>query len=188
VGIRCFIAIPLSDSLREGISALLDDLKKMNADIRWVRPENVHITVKFLGDIDENVLPAIRETLSKIAASQKSFTVKLSGTGFFPDKRRPRVVWVDIQEYQGLKELNEIVEESMVSIGFKREDKHFSPHLTIGRVRTQKNLSSLLEAMETLKGRDFGNIQVRLLSLMKSELKPTGAEYKTMAEFNLKGE
>ncbi|MGD0883533.1 MAG: RNA 2',3'-cyclic phosphodiesterase [Thermodesulfovibrionales bacterium] len=188
MGIRSFIAIPLSVSLKKGIAELLDELKQMNADIKWVPAENVHITVKFLGDVAEDALPAIEEALSKVSASQRSFTVKLSGTGFFPDKRRPRVLWIDIQEYQGLRELQDLVEESLISLGLKKETKNFSPHLTIGRVRTTKNLSSLVEAMETLKGRDFGNIEVRLLSLMKSELKPTGAEYKTLAEFNLKGE
>ncbi|HAM52277.1 MAG TPA: RNA 2',3'-cyclic phosphodiesterase [Nitrospiraceae bacterium] len=188
MGLRCFIAIRLSDSLKQEVATVLDDLKRMNADVKWVTPENLHLTLKFLGDIDEGVVPLIRKKLIEISALQSSFTVKLSGMGFFPDKGRPRVVWIDSQDHQGLKNLKEKVEEAMITIGFAREDRTFSPHLTIGRVRTSKNLSSLLSRMQTLKDKDFGNIDVRLVSLMRSELKPKGAEYTTLAEFNFKEE
>jgi 2'-5' RNA ligase len=112
--------------------------------------------------------------------------LKFKGVGIFPDRRRPRVIWIDILESEKLIELQKEVEHSLSLIGFKEEDRPFSPHLTIGRARSSAGKDSLLKAIETLKDRDFGNIGVNNVSLMKSDLRPGGAQYTTMAEFNLK--
>ncbi|HXX58859.1 MAG TPA: RNA 2',3'-cyclic phosphodiesterase [Thermodesulfovibrionales bacterium] len=188
MGIRCFIAIPLDAVIRKEISSFIDYLGKSGADVKWVRAENLHITLKFLGDTEEYLLPDIKEKLSNISSLHKPFTVHLSGTGLFPDRRKPRVVWIDFGGGQELSKLQETVEENLASLGYNKEKRRFSPHLTVGRVRSSRNLDSLLRGMEEQRDKDFGNIEVASFLLMKSDLKPGGAEYAAIAEFNLKKE
>jgi 2'-5' RNA ligase len=183
---RSFIAINLDDSLRSEIASVTAGLRSGNWDVKWVSPANLHITLKFLGEIPEDALQGIRDTLLSVAPHHESFAFKLKGVGIFPDKKRPRVIWIDILEPERLIKLQEEVENSLISIGFKREDRPFSPHLTIGRIKSSAGKESLLRAVETLKDRDFGNIGVNKVSLMKSDLKPGGAQYTTIAEFSLK--
>jgi 2'-5' RNA ligase len=183
---RSFIAINLDDSLRNEVDRATAGLKSGNWDVKWVSPANLHITLKFLGEIPEDDLQGIREILLSIVPHHESFAFKLKGVGIFPDKRRPRIVWIDLLESEKLIKLQEKVDNTLVTIGFKREDRPFSPHLTIGRIRSSAGKESLLRAVETLKDKDFGNIGVNKVSLMKSDLKPGGAQYMTIAEFSLK--
>lgn len=183
---RCFIAINIDDTLKKEIDESVVTLKKGGWDVKWVPSENLHVTLKFLGNTPEDSVQRIKESLSLITPYLEPFTLKLSGVGLFPDKRRPRVIWIDLLDSFRLKILKEKIEESLLSIGFEREDRPFSPHLTIGRIRSPKGNDSLFNAIETLKDKDFGNIGVDKISLMKSELKPTGAQYTTITEFYLK--
>ncbi|HXX81963.1 MAG TPA: RNA 2',3'-cyclic phosphodiesterase [Thermodesulfovibrionales bacterium] len=183
---RSFVAINLDDSLRNEIDRTTAGLKSGNWDVKWVAPANLHITLKFLGEIPEDAITGIKETLLSSASHHESFALKFKGVGIFPDKRRPRVIWIDILESEKLIKLQKEVENSLSLIGFKEEDRPFSPHLTIGRIKSSAGKESLLRAMEALKDRDFGNIGVNKVSLMKSDLKPGGAQYTTIAEFNLK--
>ena len=185
MGMRCFIAVPLEETLKKDIAASIEDLKRVNADIKWVSPVNLHITLKFLGDTPEDLIQKIKVRLAEIPSSLKSFSLGLSGVGLFPNARRPRVIWIDIHDFEGLEKLQEKVEEKMLTLNFNKEDRAFSPHLTIGRARSQMSMNSLLTALEPLKARNFGIIEVRSFSLMKSELRPRGAEYTTIAEFRL---
>jgi 2'-5' RNA ligase len=183
---RSFIAINLDDSLRNEIDKATTSLRSGNWDVKWVAAANLHITLKFLGEISENTVAGLKERLLPIASHHESFAFRLKGVGIFPDKRRPRVIWIDILEPDRLVKLQEEVEHNLLTIGFKREDRPFSPHLTIGRVRSSVDKESLLGAVETLKDKDFGNIGVNKVSLMKSDLKPGGAQYTPIAEFDLK--
>lgn len=184
MGIRCFIAVPLDKDIKKEIASSTENLKKTGSDVRWVSVENLHITLKFLGDTDEQILPLLKEKLSIIASSSRPFSLTLQGTGVFPDQRRPRVVWIDIKDHEELMRLQEEIEEVATSLGFSREDRPFSPHLTIGRVRSPRNIAALLAALEKLKEKDFGNIDVRSVCLMKSELRSAGAQYETIMELN----
>lgn len=183
---RSFIAINLDDSLRSEIDRATVGLRSGKWDVKWVSVANLHITLKFLGEISEDALQGMGETLSSIASQHESFALKLKGVGVFPDKRRPRVIWIDILESEKLIKLQEQVEDNLVTIGFTKEDRRFSPHLTIGRIKSSAGKESLLKAVETLKDKDFGNIGVNKVSLMKSDLKPAGAQYTAIAEFYLK--
>jgi 2'-5' RNA ligase len=183
---RSFVAINLDDSLRNEIDGATAGLKSGNWDVKWVSPANLHITLKFLGEIPEKSVTELKETLSSVVSRHESFVLKFRGVGVFPDKKRPRVIWIDILESDKLVKLQEEVENSLIPYGFEREDRSFSAHLTIGRIRSSGGKESLLRAMETLKERDFGNIEVNNVSLMKSDLKPAGAQYTTIAEFYLK--
>jgi len=182
---RCFIAINLDDVVKKEIDASVALLKKEKADVKWVPAANLHVTLKFFGEIDERTVEKIEENLSEISRKFSPFEVKLHGLGVFPDERRPRVIWIDFLDSRRLIKLQEEVEYSIVSIGFEKEDRPFSPHLTIGRVRSPKNKDLLLRAMGPLRSKDFGNIGVDKIFLMKSDLKPTGAQYTAVAEFPL---
>jgi 2'-5' RNA ligase len=185
---RCFIAINLDDSLRNEIDESTTGLKTGTWDVKWVPSENLHVTLKFLGETPEDRLKEIHEKLQEISSRHEPCHLHLHSVGLFPDKKRPRVVWIDMEDSEGLIKLQEDVEESFVSIGFKNDIRHFSPHLTIGRVRSLKGKDSLLREMEKLRDKDFGNIGVNKISLMKSELRPTGARYTMVAEYHLNKE
>lgn len=185
---RCFIAIIIDDSLKNEIDESITGLKTGASDVKWVPSENLHVTLKFLGETPEGQLTQIYEKIERISARHEPFHLHLQGVGLFPDKKRPRVVWIDLKDSERLIKLQEDVEDSLITIGFKNDNRHFSPHLTIGRVRSLKGRDSLLSEMEKLRDKDFGNIGVNKISLMKSELRPTGARYTAVAEYHLNKE
>jgi 2'-5' RNA ligase len=182
---RCFVAINLGDSLKKEIGAVVAGLNSGNWDVRWVPAENLHITIKFLGEISEDLAEKVKGKLSEVSGHHRSFEMNFFGVGVFPDRKRPRVVWIDLRYPTELDKLQEEVEDALSTIGLERENRKFSPHLTIGRVRSLKGTESLLSALEGLRDRDFGNIEVGRISLMKSDLKPAGAQYSVMTEFPL---
>lgn len=184
MGIRCFISISLPVSIRTEIEKTIAELRIGRADIKWVSAENMHITLKFLGCVPEEALTDIKDKLTTASESGYAFNFRLSGFGMFPDSRNPRVIWIGITDNGEIKKLQKKVEDSMATIGFEKENRPYSPHLTVGRVRSLKGMNSMIKAIEALKGMEFGNIDVSKMSLMKSELKSTGAQHTVLAEFN----
>ena len=141
---RSFIAVKISQNQREQISKLIGDLKKSETDVKWVKPENLHVTLKFLGDVDERALPEMFDYLEKSLTNDISFRFNLRAIGCFPNIRRPRVIWVGIdQGTDSLKVLAKKIDECMLGFGFAREKRGFSPHLTIGRVRSTRLIERL---------------------------------------------
>ncbi len=183
---RCFISINLPEKLKREIHDTTEELRRRKSDVKWVLAENLHITLKFLGEVSEDAVKELQRGLSSVAEKSNSFRMGLRGLGMFPDKRRPRVVWIDLIDTDELKKLQEMVEKATITLGFEKEDRPFSPHLTIGRVKSFMGMGYLLTAVEAIKDKDFGNIGVDAFSLMKSDLKPSGAQYTTLAEFHLK--
>jgi RNA 2',3'-cyclic 3'-phosphodiesterase len=182
MNLRCFIAIGVPEPIKTDIGEVIDILKKHDADIKWVRPENMHLTLKFLGGTDEALLPKIKESLSDIVSSYAPFYIRIYGTGVFPNKRYPRVIWIGIEDPDILKKLKEDIEDSMSIFGYQREDKEFNPHLTLGRVRSQKGVVQAVTELDNFKGKEFGSFSVERIELMKSELKPGGPEYGCLYE------
>lgn len=192
MGLRCFISIELDEPVKKSITEAAALLKTEKVDVNWVAEEKLHLTLKFLGDTDEGLLSRIKEELLRVSSVHTPFNIKVYGAGVLPDIRRPRVVFIGldikIDLADSLKGLQRDIEETMASLGFKKDDRLFHPHLTIGRVKSPKGKEQLLKMIETLKGRDFGIIYVKKISLMKSELKPRGAQYTYITEFDLKNE
>lgn len=186
MGIRSFISINLNDALKKEINNLLMDFKKHNFDVKWVPVENLHVTLKFLGHITDETVEKVKERLYNIASSFKPFRLSFKGIGFFPDRKRPRVIWIDISDSEVLKSLQETIDERLTEIGFEREERDFSPHLTIGRIRSLKDREKLIGLIDTIKDWKFGSIDVDRVYLMKSDLRPGGAQYSVIAEFPLK--
>ncbi len=189
--IRTFIAIELPDEVRAGLAGIQEELKRRGEGVKWVRPEGIHLTLKFLGNVPadriEEIIRAVREACVGFSPFQLSF----AGLGCFPNLRRPRVIWVGVEgETETLARLQKAIEDNLDALGFPREKRGFSPHLTLGRVRREvgsgerRRLGQLIEATATDQ---LGEMVVESISVMRSDLKPTGAVYTRLAVVKLEG-
>ncbi len=177
---RLFIAIEIGDRVKKEIETLLGKLDNKDAGIKWVKPENIHITLRFLGEVKEELLDGIKEVIQRVAERHTAFEIKAKGTGVFPDYSRPRVLWVGVDEDERLKAIFNTLNVELEGIGFPPEERPFRPHLTIGRVKSPKAIKSVLKELRGYRDREFGKIPVKEIVLMKSTLKPTGAEYEKL--------
>jgi 2'-5' RNA ligase len=180
--LRCFIAIEIPGVVKKEIAEVADILKKYDADIKWVTVDNLHVTLKFLGSTPEKSVPEIRESLLKAVSSFQPFYIKISGTGLFPNRKFPRVIWVGVGNGETLPKLAADIDVSMSLLGYKKEEREFKPHLTLGRVRSQKGTVSVVNELDNFKDKEFGSFTVGRIKLMRSELKPKGPEYSCLSE------
>ena len=188
MNLRCFIAIDIPDRIRQEIGALIEGLKKYDADVKWIPAANLHLTLKFLGSTPESLLPVLNDSLSGIVVSYKPFYIKIGDTGVFPNRKYPRICWIGMEEDAGiLKTLRADIENAMTRLGFKPEERDFKPHLTIGRVRSRQGMINIVNELDQYKGPTFGGFTVENVRIMKSELKPKGAEYTCLYEAPLGG-
>ncbi len=155
----------------------------MRADVKWVRPENLHITLKFLGDINEESIDTIAQKLSELSANHWAFQVELKTIGAFPNLKRPNALWIGITKTTALEALHRGIEEGMSTAGFKKEDRPFTPHLTIARVKGMRDYHGLYEKLKALSDKDFGVCDTAEIVLMKSDLMPGGAKYMRLKSF-----
>lgn len=185
---RTFIAVELPQHVKAALEEVQKELKETGADVRWVRPESIHLTLKFLGEIDEESVVRIRKVMEGVASAHRPFEVEVKGMGCFPNLKQPRVIWVGVLDRQkALASLQEGVEEAVGLLGFEREERPFRPHLTLGRVRTAKGRQALLERMGSMLGQEFGTFEVHSVILFKSDLHPSGARYTPLWEMALGG-
>lgn len=180
--LRCFIAIDVPEQIKKDLGKLIEIFKRHNADIKWVTYENLHITLKFLGKTPSILIPRIGESLSRVVLSYRPFCIKIHSVGVFPDRRYPKVIWVGVEDVEILRRLQSEIEDSMALLGYQKEARKFHPHLTLGRVRSQKGITGLVNELDKFKGRDFGVINVEGIKLMKSTLRPEGAEYSCLQD------
>ncbi len=177
--IRAFIALDIPDDIKQRIAIETAPLVRAAEDtVRWVTPENIHLTIKFLGDVSPNQLELLNHTLSTEAAALPPFNMEIGGLGCFPNPRRPRVIWIGIQAPASLQHLVHTIENATGKIGYPPEEKTFSPHLTIGRVKPHaENTPALRTLLENMNVPSFGTASVNAIHLFRSELKPGGAVY-----------
>ena len=176
--LRTFIAIDLPVAIQEALDRFEKELQRAQAPISWVKPERIHLTLKFLGDVAPERIPEIQKNLVKAAATASPFRLQPSGCGAFPSVKQMRVIWVGLKSDEGvLNQLQHGVEEAMAELGFKREDRPFRPHLTVGRVRGRQHLRSLQELLIARQAFEAEAFDVTELVLYKSELRPEGARY-----------
>ena len=189
--IRAFIAIELDESIKDGLTELQERLKGKvpRGSVRWVRPEGIHLTLKFLGDVPADQIGEITRALEKSCQGFAPFSLSCGGLGCFPTLKRPRVVWVGIQEETGtLAQLQKAIEENVAPLGYPTEKRKFSPHLTLGRVQRRvssgdrRRLGELVGASEIGM---LGQMEVRSVNLIRSDLRPSGAVYTRLAEVEL---
>lgn len=182
MGLRCFIAMDIPETIKKEIGELVETLKKHDADVKWVTAANLHLTLKFLGDTAETAIPQIQKALSTVVSSYKPLCIKIRGTGVFPNLKYPRVYWIGIEGPGILKNLKEDIENSMIDFGFRKEDRDFNPHLTIGRVRSLKGVIKVVNELGAFQEKEFGVMNVDSIKIMRSDLKPQGPEYSCLHE------
>ena len=177
---RVFIAVEISDAVRMALADIQRDLKPVTNSARWVAPESIHLTLKFLGEIPEHQIPNIDSAL--ISLTWKPFLVTINGIGFFPGNRSPRVVWAGM-EAPTMKELAQEVDTRMETLGFEKEKRAFRPHITLARARDMRIDASLVAAAQKFEKQEFGSFMVDRFYLFQSHLKPTGAVYNKLKEY-----
>ncbi|MGE5586825.1 MAG: RNA 2',3'-cyclic phosphodiesterase [Clostridia bacterium] len=183
--IRCFIAVFLDPALRPQVVALQRHLAQSGADVKWVEPENLHFTIKFLGDVEESRLAGLAASLRACVGEVNPFELSLGAAGAFPRLQDPRVIWVGVEAgRQPFVTLASMVEEAMKAEGFKREGKGISPHLTVGRARSGRNLHALADRLASSAPLE-GTMKVDKIQLVASELTSRGPIYNPVATVSL---
>ncbi len=190
---RTFIAVNIPVDIKQNLQEEINRLRALIRDesVRWVRSEGIHLTLKFLGEISNNSIGEIRKTLNREVEKHPTCTLHVGGFGCFPNRRRPRILWVGITEDNGtLAQVQSSINEKLVPLGFGKEERRFHPHLTLGRVRRNVSTSDITQLQDAINEFDVGQIgqfEVREIHLIESILKPTGAEYCTLGEYTLEG-
>lgn len=183
---RAFIAVETSPEIKARLQELIRRLKRPNADVKWIEPQGMHLTLKFLGEITPGFLAGVEAGLAAAAGRGRPFELQVSSTGAFPPhSRSPRVFWAGVAAGPELAELQADVEAEMEKLGFPRERRPFSPHLTLGRVKGPAGLARVMAELEKETAAFFGAMTVERVTLFQSTLRPQGAEYAAIREFPL---
>jgi 2'-5' RNA ligase len=183
--VRTFLAIELDDAIRERLAAAQERLRSQAGGVKWVEAENIHLTLKFLGEIDEDVAPLVAEALGPVAAGIEPFEMRLAGLGAFPPHGAPRVVWAGVQEPSGrLLELHRRIERELEALGIEREDRPFTAHVTLGRIKDRPD-PRLRHALDARAADDFGSQAVTHVTFFQSVLSPAGPTYTALSRARL---
>lgn len=185
--IRCFLAIALSSEVKERIRLYLNQLDNVTEKIRWVRPANLHLTLKFLGEVPAQKVDQIIIRLIDHPPQVSPFRINITGFGAFPNRRKPRVLWLGIESipHEPLYKLQKHIENELEPIGFKKEKRRFSPHLTLARIKYEQNFDALWAFVDE---QAFSQItfDVEEYLLIRSLLTPDGAQYRTIQKYPLR--
>lgn len=182
---RMFVAAEVEESVRGKLVMAQEQLAKTGADLKLVEPENVHVTMKFLGEVPEEKTSAIVDALKRAAAGTGGFEANVKGIGVFPSLNYVRVVWAGVAEGgEKFIELQKKIELELQPLGF-RQEKDFVPHLTLARVRTARGRDRLAAFVKEKGSEEFGVTQVKAVELKQSKLTPSGPVYSTLARVEL---
>lgn len=184
--IRLFIAIKLPSKIIDGLKKIQDELKNGNNMVAWVKPENIHLTIKFLGDISEDKVDLIAGLLKAAIAENRSFDISVKGLGVFPTMDNPRVVWVGVEDDKNLSRIYDELENGLSAIGFKKEERPFKPHLTIGRIKFLKDKKGFKQRLEKAASINLGKFEAANICIFQSKLTPDGAVYTKLKEATIK--
>ena len=183
---RTFIAIDLDPEIKSRICSLIGELDTGKKNVRWIKRHALHITLKFCGTIALSKVDSIKHVLDDIGSKTRSFPLTIEGTGCFPEgSRKPRVLWVGIGTSPPLNALQRELDAELSRLGFTKEQRPFSPHLTLGRVKFTAGLGQILDRLDGLRDRSFGTMSADRVTFYQSILKPTGAEYTILHEVKL---
>ncbi len=182
---RSFIAIKAEpeESFQRMYSSLISLLG--DEKITWVSRENIHVTLVFLGDLEEEMIKAAERVLKQSCSGFGEFELSLSGAGIFKNLKDPRVIWAGIENPDRLTELNNLISNGLKNTGFKIEERQFRPHVTIGRIKSIKNTDNLRSAIERYQGTFLQKVHVSEVILYESILKPGGPVYISQGKFRL---
>lgn len=180
---RLFVALDLSESVRTAISTFCEKIRRAFPAARWVRPEGIHVTLKFIGEVNEDRVAPIQAALGKIH-STAPVELNFRGTGFFPNERRPRVFWVGIEASPNLAQIASEIESELEPIGIARESREFRPHLTLARIEEPRGIETLHAALQGAGPKEFGSTKTSEMHLYESKLGRGGAQYSRLATFH----
>lgn len=184
VKIRAFLAIDLDDETKAKINIISKEFKKINANIKFVDLYNIHLTLKFFGDIDVNGIKILEKKIANVLDNFSPFNVKIKGCGAFPNNNKIKVIWVGIENDINIKKLHDALDDEFEKLGFDK-DKKFSSHLTIGRMKSAKGKNKVKSTIETLNDINITSINVKKITLKKSTLTSKGPIYEDIKEFIL---
>ncbi len=184
MGVRSFIALELSEEVKKQLSELLEKLQRTNAAVKWVEPENLHLTLKFLGEVPQEKIEQVKSALSEIALSVSPFSFTVRGVGGFPSLSRPRVLWIGVEETPELMRLQKTVEQEMEKLGFPPEERPYHPHITIGRVKSMTGMEKVRAILTEKAKLVFGVVLVNHLILFRSDLSKEGPTYTPLAKLS----
>ena len=183
--VRSFICIEIPRSIQSRLDELQQKLRTIGADVGWVKTSNIHLTLKFLGDVAQSRIAAVRSAIAKACEGQGPIELVVAGTGAFPSLRNPRVLWVGLPAIpETLQQLQKTIEDQLEHEEFPRETKPFSPHLTLGRIRSARKTAPLTDALTREGFASIGFVANRI-TLMRSQLSPGGSIYTPLAEIPL---
>jgi len=185
--VRLFVALEIPADVRDNLAAFLGNMRELSQrlegkPVRWVRTENLHVTLKFIGEVADTKLEGIRGALSTVQV-EAPLEIRVAGLGFFPNKKRPDVLWTGINSSASLPALASDIDRVLATQGIPRENRAFVPHLTLARFARPALHENLLSAIEQTAACSFGSFRPREFHLIESHLKPRGSEYTFLASF-----
>jgi 2'-5' RNA ligase len=193
---RIFVALDLDQPIRERIQQFVEEIRTTAPDVRWIGGQSLHVTLKFVGERPDSTVPQIEASLKSVSA--EPFPVSFCGTGFFPTPRAARVFWIGIEAKDGLVRLTKTIDESLARTGIPKEDRAFTPHLTLARTRsrsgapgrrkddkTNRQFAKLQEFLTKHPAPEFGTMTAREFFLYRSRLSSKGSQYTKIAQFEL---
>jgi 2'-5' RNA ligase len=183
---RLFIAIEIPDEIKKEIAEIQRRLKDSGVDAGWTRQEGIHLTLKFLGEVPEAKISGVMAALAGATRDTNGLRLDVMNVGAFPNPRSARVIWVGVSgDVEKLARLQTAVEDAMAGLNFEREKRVFTPHLTLGRIKYIHSRERWLKALDSVKDARLPALEVKAVSLMKSELKPSGAVYTELGRVEL---
>jgi len=180
--VRLFVALQIPASVRENFAAMIEEMRSIAPEPKWVRPENLHVTLKFLGETPPEKLDALRVALAAVRTTQP-LHLRFHGVGFFPNHKQPRVFWTGLTSSPDLAPLAHEIDLATAGLGFAPETRPLTPHLTLARFNPPAISPQLRAATEKSATCEFGTLNTATFHLIQSTLKPTGAEYTTLQSF-----
>lgn len=187
--VRTFIAVPVEGVIADSVAQFVNEMRKVKAPVKWVETGNLHVTLKFLGDLPRSRIPTLVEAVKEAVKDEPKFEMSLCGAGAFPTPSRPRVLWVGIADgSEALGRLAKAVDRATVEAGFAPADKAFKPHLTIGRVRGRGHSagSGLTRIISDNSQIQLGAANIEAIHVYSSDLTPSGPIYTSLAKIPLK--
>jgi 2'-5' RNA ligase len=184
--VRTFLAVDLSKSIRDRAVALQGRLARTGTEVKWVEPENLHVTLLFLGEVDDRQIVQVCRLANHCTAKEPSFLMSVESVGCFPNIRRPRIVWIGVVEgVERLCTLHDALELSLAELGYRREERRYKPHATLGRVKSDRPTDRLSHALLAEAAWKGGETVVREILIMGSELTPHGPVYTVLGRAEL---
>lgn len=184
---RLFVAVNLPSHEKDRLAAMLENLRTLTVPVRWVEPDSLHVTLKFLGEVAEARVEEIEDGVANAAQAVRPFELQIGGFGVFPSPNRARVFWIGLEASPGLKKLQQRVEEEISPLGFPTEKREFQPHLTLGRAKGESKVGREdVERVGALVGYN-ATVEITSADLMRSHLSPRGAHYERIYSAKLNG-